>query len=784
MGLTHHYYLSINGVNMPVLAVDGVQGITEPRRRVANVGELTATIDNPAGIYSPDNTGSASRLAIGQSVVLTATRLGEGSNYTLFTGTLATITPLSDRYGRQTLQITAVDMVAKLQQAQLTQFWLPGDLPADKIIARLSNEALRSAYAEATVVFNAIAPDRSQIVVGTRVYTFKTTLASPYDVARGSDEHTSRRNLAAAIGGDGTLYNTGYKGPISSNAMVTVTENTGYTLAVTDAMGSAVEAHFGHAGDTTRRSLGQSFIPEYNGYIWRVILWFNTPTDPPSGQLIADIVPAGDDGNPDISSVPTANAVTFTPVVGQNYITLPSLVYTQAERKYWIILKPALANAAFGNWLVQARADAGYTRGSMSNFYDNSTPSYHFTSTDLRMTILCRSRLGLRARSRGAWGNNITLDPSSALDPVLLLSAFAGGTDLPSSTIYDTGKTTFEYASDRWTDTGITALDAVEEAVNNEMGFYFVSGAGVPTFRNRDWGIKGPGGGIATAYNTQAPNGLVMSPSVDRLANQVIVTYRPRQTTTSGTIARAQSAIEVPPLSTIEVSLPFTHPDTGQAIGASSIDPLQPGTHYTVNDQAGGGYDYDYTSTGRIRILPRMVLDKVVLEISNSATGPLYILGLTVSGVGLVASEPQTVVVEDANSIATYGLRSTTIDLGLITDVETARAFAAWELRRLASPSRQFESITFDTLDHVALDAGSEWLTSGLSLAPGGALRIYEDQLLGAGRSMDIRILGRAFSFSVAPDHEEMTLYGRVITSDLYWTLGYGELGTSTVLSL
>ncbi|MCC7448390.1 MAG: hypothetical protein IT324_13295 [Anaerolineae bacterium] len=404
----------------------------------------------------------------------------------------------------------------------------------------------------------------------------------------------------------------------------------------------------------------------------------------------------------------------------------------------------------------------------------------------------------LKAQIRGTWGNAIAVSASSAA-LTLSGSTLSGGIDWPpGQTNFDTGVNTFDIAGDRWSNEKTNALRIIQEVTDSERGRFYVTGAGVLTWENRDRMFTVLLDTPALNVNSDYAN-VQGGMQLDQIANRVIVQFTPRTQLTTGVVAKSNTVIKVEPYGAnassaaqrvnisdyfsdpyaTVVRLPFIDPVSGVAMGAKSLElPLVPITDYYVTDtEDGTGFNY---TDSTLRVAIAIAGQNAEIQFINTAIGNLYVNRLQIRGVGIVSYNPTTVTLDDTASQTIVGVRSMTIDIPLPIKINLVKSLAKYLLERYKNAAYRLQSIRFGDLPdgQGALDANV------FSVGVGHVITLHDDQLGFA--DVKYRIVGINGSLS-AHKINGMTFVLSRLDDKTYWLLGnstYGKLGSTTRLAV
>lgn len=421
--------------------------------------------------------------------------------------------------------------------------------------------------------------------------------------------------------------------------------------------------------------------------------------------------------------------------------------------------------------------------------YHASTKNHSFVTSSITTEGGFGYALKLKVNSRGSWANGRSVEWTDGFNTMVVY--FEGGTDAPAVVDFEDGTLSFEYAADTWEKGKTNALTAIEDVVNSEFGFWWVSQDGIPTFRNKDWFFK-QASVAADAVLVEQQSSLNGQLTIDDVYNVVSVSYQPRRALASAVVARASNTIVVPGNTPTADRWNATEPPQadcllikldisstpGEIGGALSLLLPVAGTDYTVADDAG----FDYTSSGRISMTMAVNGPVVELTMGNSASGSLFISGLQVRGTMLERTALQQVIFQDASSILDYGKRTPlTHNLPLASDVTRATAIARYLLNRYGEPHYRIETYEIENPIGTPGEAG---FINMFALTIGDVIKVTEYQSGTTGKKCMIRSVEGEFQKGGL----SKIVFGVTELEDkTYWILGdenYSVLGTSTRLGI
>ncbi len=413
--------------------------------------------------------------------------------------------------------------------------------------------------------------------------------------------------------------------------------------------------------------------------------------------------------------------------------------------------------------------------------------------------------LWLEATAHGAWANGIVVSTTSA---ALTTSNLMGGTNYTPS-IFEAGVEAFAIAGDQWQADSTNALTAIQQVVDSERGGFWIAQSGIPVFVNRNYWARKAESPPMLPLPWQFPvidgdmNDVTAVYGVEEVFNRVVVSYTPRTTLEEGVVVKARQTIRaagrwgaenrppqlgeggrfnptqpLPPKGTTVVKVPFADLERGRIVGAKDLKlPPEPNVDFTAAEREDGYGADTYTTYEGLKFSVAPTGSDVEVSIENQALGTLFIIDFQLRGKGIVAYEPLQIVREDEASIATYGVRTLTIDLPLGGSQLYAEALAEYMLGRYKQPSYRIYNVAFidqqqvDNRMLVALEIGDV-----ISISDYQAGVIAQKHL----------VTGLEYSLS-AEKRLEMRLSVRPLQDVTFWILGdatYGVLGSTTRLGV
>lgn len=296
----------------------------------------------------------------------------------------------------------------------------------------------------------------------------------------------------------------------------------------------------------------------------------------------------------------------------------------------------------------------------------------------------------------------IDVDGYNEIDSVSIF----GGDNVPRTLA--TGVSQFAYVGDWWQDT-VPARQAIRDLVTSELGRFYINRDGEAIFLNRRYTLLTKT--ISATFSDDMQN--VVYTYGDERLNRLSVVMTPREVGTSNTIIwQLDQPQRIPTQTQFTLKLHFTD-DQNQPIGLLELDDLN-AVFYRSADGAGSP-----VTKGVAVDIVRQGFTSMEVQISNTSVTDVYLTGLTVTGKPLYRRDPLEIVASDGEGMHLYGLKSARWNLPALSNIETAQAFATYEIIRRKHPSGTIQTLTAITRDHP---------TKVLSLTLFDRIRITESQ--------------------------------------------------------
>lgn len=299
----------------------------------------------------------------------------------------------------------------------------------------------------------------------------------------------------------------------------------------------------------------------------------------------------------------------------------------------------------------------------------------------------------------------------------------------------ETGKTTFAYIGDWWGD-DVLALQAIRELSESERGRFYADRAGQLIFRNRHYTLITKGISATFADDIQG----VAYTYGDGRVNQLSVVIHPREIGAPNTLLWSlETPQRIPQQSSVNLNLRFVD-ENDKPLGLLALDDLNfafyPSAEGTGNP----------ITVGVDVVVVAQHFTSITVQVINRGTVDAYLTDLNVYGKPLMMGDPLEIFVADGEGMYRYGLSRATLNLPALSDIETAQAFATYELSRRKHPSGNIRTMTVNTRDHAP---------SALALTLFDRIRITESQT--GHNAQDYFIIGEAHHVSKGGQRHEVT---------------------------
>ncbi len=251
------------------------------------------------------------------------------------------------------------------------------------------------------------------------------------------------------------------------------------------------------------------------------------------------------------------------------------------------------------------------------------------------------------------------------------------------------GRSCFAFVGDWWRDTTSTR-EAIGEIAASERGRFYVDREGEAVFLNRHHTLIQR---TIVAEFDDDMHGMDYSYGDQRL-NQIALLMTPREIGASGTLLwRLRSPLRISPASEVMMNLRLVD-ERDRPIGLLEFD------HVLSRFQSNPGSGPEIRS-GVSTEVARLGTTFVQLRLVNHSPKTVYLTVLQLYGTPLYRSAPLEISAADGEGIHIYGLKRLALDLPALSDIETAQAFAAYELARRKHPKGAVRALQLNARDHL-----------------------------------------------------------------------------------
>ena len=253
------------------------------------------------------------------------------------------------------------------------------------------------------------------------------------------------------------------------------------------------------------------------------------------------------------------------------------------------------------------------------------------------------------------------------------------------------GRTRFAYVGDWWRD-ATPIRQAINEIVASERGRFYLDRHGEAIFLNRHHTLIHKT--VAARFNDDM-RGMDYSYGDQRL-NRVSLLMTPREIGENGTLLwQLRAPLRLEQRSEIVMSLRLLD-ERDQPVGLLELDRLY--ARFQSSPERGS------------RTVTEDVMAEVValgttsvrLRLSNRTRGDVYLHLLQLYGKPLYRHDPLEIIVADGEGMYIYGLKQLSLDLPALSDIATARAFAAYEVARRKHPRGIIRNLRLNAREHPA----------------------------------------------------------------------------------
>lgn len=251
------------------------------------------------------------------------------------------------------------------------------------------------------------------------------------------------------------------------------------------------------------------------------------------------------------------------------------------------------------------------------------------------------------------------------------------------------GKTRFAYVGDWWGD-GISIRAAIGGLVASERGRFFVDREGALVFLNRHHTLLNE---TPAAQVADDMSGMSYSYGDQRL-NQLTLLMRPREIGERDSLLwQLQGALRLEQRSELPLTLRLLD-EQSQPFGLLAFDRLVSRFERAPHNR-GHVVSKDVSAE-----VARLSMTTVEVRLINRRREDVYLTLLQLYGQPLYRHDPLEIVESDGEGQYVYGLKQLTLDLPALSDIRTARAFAAYEVARRKHPRGLIHSLRLDARAH------------------------------------------------------------------------------------
>ena len=257
------------------------------------------------------------------------------------------------------------------------------------------------------------------------------------------------------------------------------------------------------------------------------------------------------------------------------------------------------------------------------------------------------------------------------------------------------GKTRFAYAGDWWRES-TPIRQAVRELAESERGRFYIDREGRAVFLNRHHTLVHKT--VAASFDNDMT--WLDYRYGDVGLNRISLMMTPREVGLSGTLLwRLGQAQKIGRDAQIMLRLRLVD-ERNEPLGLLELERLEASFH-SKPDGSGDAIQ----GQAAVEIV-EIGWTSVQVQVRNHGAQDVYLTRLRVIGRPLYRRDPLEIVVSDAESITFYGLKQMSLDLPALSDIETAQAFAAYEVARRKHSAGAVRTLTLNAGDHpsAALD--------------------------------------------------------------------------------
>ena len=258
------------------------------------------------------------------------------------------------------------------------------------------------------------------------------------------------------------------------------------------------------------------------------------------------------------------------------------------------------------------------------------------------------------------------------------------------------GITRFAFVGDWWPES-VSIRAAISEIVASERGRFFVDRDGALVFLNRHYTLLNE---TVVAQFADDMSGMSYSYGHERL-NRLTLLMRPREIGESDSLLwQLPGALRLDQRSDLPLTLRLVD-ELGEPFGLLALDRLV--SRFQRAPESGG-----YTISDDVAVaVTRLGMTSVDIRLVNRRFEEVYLTRLQLYGKPLYRRDPLAIVEADGEGQYVYGLKQLSLDLPALSDIETARAFAAYEVARRKHPRGIIRALRLDAREHSSAALGA-----------------------------------------------------------------------------
>lgn len=253
------------------------------------------------------------------------------------------------------------------------------------------------------------------------------------------------------------------------------------------------------------------------------------------------------------------------------------------------------------------------------------------------------------------------------------------------------GKTRFAYVGDWWRDS-TSIREAISEIVASERGRFFVDREGALVFLNRHYTLLNED---PAAQFADDMSGMSYSYGDQRL-NRLILLMRPREIGERDSLLwQLPGQLRIEQRSELPLTLRLLD-EQNQPFGLLAFDRLVSRFQRTPENRG-------YTISEDVAVeVTRLGMNAVDIRLINRRREDVFLTRLQLFGKPLYRRDPLEIVEDDGEGQYVFGLKQLALDLPALSDIRTARAFAAYEVARRKHPRGHIHALRLDAREHGA----------------------------------------------------------------------------------